>query len=507
MSIIKQRIIDYIMECSICCEEYTFLKRVKKECPYCNFESCQICIQKYLIGSTLDPHCMNCHKAWDQEIIETHFSKPFRSVDYKKHRENILYDREKSLLPETQPYVQILRRIDTYKEMNDDIDNQIILMNSKIVELRAAFVACRRNNYKNTEDSEKYAEELRGVHKEIYKIKLKRTENNRAIWGLRYRYRNNETMKTPHITRRQFTIGCPINGCKGFVNGKEWNCGICHYYVCEVCHEPIGENKDTAHKCLDENIETAKVIKKEARSCPGCSTLIYRINGCAQMWCTQCHTAFDWNTGQIETGLVHNPHFYEYQRLNQVVQVRDPGDVPCGMVTYRALLNYFNQFDVDEDYRDSISDLHRINIHIQMIELPRYRVQFFVNTNLDLRVKFLMNTITEEEFKRKLQVSEKNKYKKRDIYMVLEMLMHTMNDMFRNLVNESEEGTDEEDEEAKPPAATRVTLAPTEDCIIHWLSQVEHLQKYTNKYLEKISKRYNCVVPYINKHEVRSFKY
>jgi len=50
-------------------------------------------------------------------------------------------------------------------------------------------------------------------------------------------------------------------------------------------------------------------------------------------------------------------------------------------------------------------------------------------------------------------------------------------------------------------------LAPTEDCIIHWLSQVENLQKYTNKYLEKISKRYDCVVPYINKHEVRSFKY
>ena len=503
------------MECSICCEEFSFLKRVKKECPYCNFASCQICIQKYLIGSTLDPHCMNCHKAWDQEIIESHFSKPFRNVDYKKHRENILYDREKSLLPETQPYVQLLKDINVYKDKNNDIDNQIIQMNSKVVELRNAFVTCRRNDYKNTEDSEKYREEMRRVYRDISKIKLERMENNRAIWGLRYAYRNNETRPTPTAdVRRIFTIGCPINGCKGFVNGKDWNCGICRYYVCKVCHEPIGEEKNTAHTCRDENIETAKMIKKEARSCPGCSTLIYRINGCSQMWCTQCHTAFDWNTGQIEKGLVHNPHFYEYQRLNQVVQVRDPGDVPCGMVTYRALLNYFERFDVDEDYRDSISDLHRVNIHIQMVELPRYRVQFFVNTNLDLRVKFLMNEITETEFKRKLQISEKNKYKKRDIFMVLEMLMHTMNDMFRNLTgadaHEDGDGDEDEDEEGGRVAAAapvHVALAPTEDCIIHWLSQVENLQKYTNKYLEKISKRYDCVVPYINKHEVRSFKY
>jgi hypothetical protein len=30
------------------------------------------------------------------------------------------------------------------------------------------------------------------------------------------------------------------------------------------------------------------------------------------MFCTQCNTAFSWISGEIELGLVHNPHYYEY---------------------------------------------------------------------------------------------------------------------------------------------------------------------------------------------------
>ena len=53
------------------------------------------------------------------------------------------------------------------------------------------------------------------------------------------------------------------------------------------------------------------------------------------MWCTQCHTAFSWRTGEIETHVVHNPHYFQWMREQGSGAVpRAPGDVPqpCGGV-------------------------------------------------------------------------------------------------------------------------------------------------------------------------------
>ena len=48
------------------------------------------------------------------------------------------------------------------------------------------------------------------------------------------------------------------------------------------------------------------------------------------MWCVECHQAFSWKTGLVDTGVVHNPHFYEFQRNNNGTVARAPGDVLCG---------------------------------------------------------------------------------------------------------------------------------------------------------------------------------
>ena len=34
------------------------------------------------------------------------------------------------------------------------------------------------------------------------------------------------------------------------------------------------------------------------------------------MWRTKCHTAFSWKKGTIETGHVHNPHYWRYLQEN-----------------------------------------------------------------------------------------------------------------------------------------------------------------------------------------------
>ena len=70
--------------------------------------------------------------------------------------------------------------------------------------------------------------------------------------------------------------------------------------------------------------------------------------------------------------------------------------------------------------------------------------------------------------------------------MVLEMYIHTMIVLFRNLINEQK---------------------IYEDYLNHWRIEVENLQKYANRYLEKISKRYGCVVPVIRSNEFNTYRY
>ena len=481
------------MSCSICCDDYNLKNRVKKTCCYCEFEACNKCIQTYLIGSMNDPHCMSCRKAWDIEILDTMVHKNFRLIEYKKHRETVLYDIEKSLLPQTQPYVHIELQKRHYKEVNRDLRNRIKDLERECNTYRNTYINVRREIFTNrnnpivcvrlTNQKNELDEKISTIKRNSYEIHRLILDNYRTVRNIRNNgIPEDDNTNTTSVVKKKnpFIIHCPRDTCKGFIGGDQWSCGVCQYFSCEKCHEIIGESKDIPHECKPENIETAKLLKKEAKSCPGCSTLIYRISGCSQMWCTQCHTAFNWNTGTIETGTVHNPHFYEYQRTNTNYIVRNQGEEVCGgaRVSVRILLRFLAGDIALNPLKDTIYTTHRKLIHIQQIEMPRYNVQFFVNTNIDLRVKYLLNEVTEHNFKRKLQIAEKSKNKKREIYLILEMYVQTTHDMFRNLVDTPHTDSNHHNE-----------------IMTDWIKQIATLQEYANQHFQKISHRYNCVAP------------
>ena len=478
--------------CSICCDNYNLKNRIKKTCTYCEFEVCNKCVQTYMLGSINDPHCMSCRKAWDQELFDKMVNKSFRLNEYKKHRETILYDIEKSLMPQTQQQLQIELQKRHYKEVNKELKNTVTnLIGFEYNKYRQLLINIRRELFENRNINDvtiynKLIEKKYIVEKELSNICLQiRTNrklilsNSRIIRNLRLNGSDNDSIKTKTI----FTIRCPRDTCKGFISGDEWKCGVCQYFSCEKCHEIIGESKDVLHKCNIENIETVKLLKKEAKSCPGCSTLIYRVSGCSQMWCTQCHTAFSWNTGLIEKGAIHNPHFYEYQKANTNYIVRNQGEEVCGgiRVSLRKLLWFLSGNLLDDPYKNIVYTTHRNLIHIQQVEMPRFNVQFFVNTNLNLRIKYLLNEISEKDFKRKLQIIEKSKNKKREIFLIIEMYVQTTHDMFRNLVDTPFTDVEEQNKIIKD-----------------WVEQIHTLQEYSNQHFEKISKLYKCVTPCIS---------
>ena len=109
------------MDCSICCEKYNKSTRKPILCTYCDNTYCYQCTKRYLLESHEDPHCMNCRHQWNREYLDSIFPKVFMNKELKRHRENVLLEREKSLLPSTQGAVEQRKKIDVYKDLIEDL--------------------------------------------------------------------------------------------------------------------------------------------------------------------------------------------------------------------------------------------------------------------------------------------------------------------------------------------------------------------------------------------------
>jgi len=100
--------------CPICIENYNKSSRALIKCEYCPFEACSECCRHYLLQEN-DPVCMSgdCNRKWTPEFLSNHFSKKFVNGEYKNHCEKVLFDKQRALLPSTQPLVEnILKRED-----------------------------------------------------------------------------------------------------------------------------------------------------------------------------------------------------------------------------------------------------------------------------------------------------------------------------------------------------------------------------------------------------------
>lgn len=392
------------MDCSVCCETVKCFK-----CPYCDFESCVDCISTFLLGLTKDAHCMSCNKLWNRGVLLSLLPKSFVNGKYKHHRETILYEREKSFFPVMQA---ILLREKTYNALEELRKEARVAKDTPI---------------------------LRQIQDALWKLE------NRAP-----------------KEKKTFVRKCPFEGCKGFVSSK-WVCSLCTNTICKDCNEVVSKG----HVCDPEAVETMKLLKKDTKPCPTCGEMIFKSSGCSQMWCTSCHTVFDWNTMQIETGIIHNPHYYEFQRQNGTLE-RHPLDRPvCGdqVPDYR----YFFHGLGDQD--GCIGRVHRLYNHL-VAYIARVRVA--EDSNYENRKRFMKNEITECQFKTRIQRAEKAREKIRDVNDILSMFRDVLRDTLMNLFNNG------------------ITREEFKD-------GVQNLAVYVNESLAKVKVLYdNCVMQYVD---------
>ena len=314
--------------CQICDYKINLTTRKLISCLYCNFEACRTCCETYMLNESV-PKCMNtsCGREWTRLFISSNFTNQFISTKLKKHREQLLFEQEKALLPATQPIVENMIK-------QDEIRGRIRLLDD-----------------------------------EIHQIYLRRRELEGDI-------RNLDRNRTTHTQRAEFVRACPDSECRGFLS-TQWKCGICQKWACPECHEIKGLTRDVEHTCNPDNVATARLLANDTKPCPNCRTGIFKIDGCDQMWCTQCHTAFNWRTGRIEQ-VVHNPHYFEWLRRNGSEVPRNPGDIPCGghhHLTHRVyedirttLLSKFPDHWLYKPSIDITGSIIRNIIHMRFVE-------------------------------------------------------------------------------------------------------------------------------------------
>ena len=295
------------------------------------------------------------------------------------------------------------------------------------------------------------------------------------------------------MEKKKFIMPCPNNECRGYLS-TQYKCDLCELHTCSKCLEIIGYSKTDPHVCKEESIQSAELIKKETKPCPGCGTRIFKISGCDQMWCTSCHCAFNWGSGLRAHGVVHNPHFYQHQRniAQQGGQApRNPGDVLCGgLCNYQELTRIIDNIyvvmpteeedllknaEISKKASDLLRKIHRVVAHITHYSLDnmRRKVQTLGDSQ-DIRIDYILQKISKDDMASKVYRNDNLRRKHMELLHIYELLSVVGIELFSSLSNSDNKNTPEFVGE-----------------VLGRIDEYDKLREYCNKHLAGISKTYN----------------
>jgi len=357
--------------------------------------------------------------------------KKFMQTDYKIHMEKKLFDVEMSFMPSTQ--------MDIEKDVEiEELNKSIWRKHDQIRQLKEDII--------------------------VDQINIANMQNNREV-----------------VTeRRQFIRNCPAEECKGFLS-TQWKCGLCNIHACKDCHcvKTVGVD----HVCDAAVVETVSMLAKDSKNCPQCSAAIFKIDGCDQMFCTQCHTSFSWNTLKIVTSGIHNPHYFEWLRNNstngEIARVDGDDYCPQNLRNPWVIRDKLRSIRADKKVVDMFWSVFRMVHHIDDIELRRFPTlqQTDLTLNMDIRKKYMKGLMEKSVFQTLVQQRDKKRRKCNDFCQIWTMFVNICTEHI-NQMNASE--------------------TVTEKNLTSLLKTIESLKDYSNTCSEAIGRRYGSVYPMIN---------
>lgn len=425
---------------------------------------------------------MGCSAAWNREFLDRHFTQKFLNKDLKAHREAILLERQRSLLPSTQPVV--------------NLEMEVRRRQKTVAELFHEYTTLKQQERAIYGNLERERRELR-----------------------RFRdRRQNPHAPTAPAQSHSYTVACPKDGCRGFLDDQTFRCGVCETFFCRRCREALtaaeanqlsrveerdqaglpqlsdstlaGEPKEgpapektgsdsakessskkrkrsttespphsnrstksrqggkqnqqdtdidtkksNGHQCDPLLVKTIEKIIRESKPCPSCGISISKVSGCDQMWCIQCDTAFSYSTGAKIRGVIHNPHYFERLRVLQSRNQGHPRDGDCQNGIWPSastLKSLASGISISRNFKGrwcSIEELwlERVQSTGRHVEQVSLITDFPADDNPrrteELRVQYMLGDCTEKEFSARLQKHEKLREKHLEIRGPLEIFV------------------------------------------------------------------------------------
>ena len=344
-------------ECPICC--FSFQKKLRKPvtCFNCQKTTCSSCIQHFILESATDAKCLHCNIGWDRRFMNQHLSKQFCNVDYRHHKRNMLYERQKSHLP-------LFSTIQESQENKKELEQELIALRQQKEKIEMEYRQKLIDfNSKISHCGKEITTQTRNINNMLSDFIMFRNTNSKNI-----------TKEGDNVRNRP----CISENCLGFLNGSGF-CPVCKKTTCLSCNVYKKDN-DEKHECKKEDKQHWEHLKKSTKPCPSCRVRIFKISGCDQMWCTNCNTPFSWKHEKIERGPIHNPHYYDWvfngqnnprghQQHVQQNQLCAEDELPFIANVVRVLQRKKTGTKFEENVL-KIKNMHQKLQHLKMVEIP-----------------------------------------------------------------------------------------------------------------------------------------
>lgn len=419
-------------ECPLCIEVFSDNLNSQKygiACFSCNYKACRSCIRRYVLNSlTEEIACMNCNTEWKDERIKKELLPTFFKTQFKEHVKNIRYQQQLSMLTVSQPKAEATLNIEKCDNKLSHSANDRKKLLTKYQQIKDQYY--EEYNQHRREENRRHRKKMEEIESN-YTAKVSELSNQKKNEPLIKTYNEIVAERQAHWeilhgqkknSKTEYTRPCMVEGCKGLLK-KNWVCNLCDTLTCKNCFDSVASDKIDNHVCDPKKVATAELLKKDTKNCPKCGTGIHRIEGCPQMFCTSCYTAFDWRTLKIITKNFHNPHYDEYLRRNPNSQLRNRNrdmqldangcvanpeftdemkyffiDIERFCKKFESKSHYYKQY---EQYAKTGTNIVSFMLHLTyLVEIYDQIISECDKRNDENRVLYILNRITDDNLKK-----------------------------------------------------------------------------------------------------------